>query len=237
MVINMNKNIHLNINLLDTILSNYDLHTNNYNNYLLAFTHSTYANEHNLVSNERIEFLGDALLGMCVAEYIYNTFPNMTEGLMTKLRMTYVCEEANHNYAKRLKLDEMLLLGVGEEQTGGRLKKAVIADTFECFLGATYLTFGYEAVKKVLSNIVFPDILETDNIMFVDYKSKLQEYIQADNQNTVEYVLIKEEGKPNEKVFTIAVKLDGVTLGIGTGTSKKNAGQEAAKDALSKMVK
>lgn len=223
--------------LLNKVLNEFNLHTTNYEHYILAMTHSTYANEHNCKSNERIEFLGDALLGMQVAEYIYNTFTDMSEGKMTKLRITYICEDANFNYAKKLHLDELLLLGVGEEQSGGRSKKAVIADLFECFLGATYLTFGYDAVNKILSKIVFPDIRYDDNVQFVDYKSQLQEYIQADTTSPLEYIVINEEGRPNEKVFTIQVKLDNVILGVGSGTSKKSASQEAAKDAIGKMVR
>lgn len=221
---------------LNSVLKEFGLHTTNYTYYTLALTHSTYANEHNTESNERIEFLGDAILGLLTAEYIYNTFPQMPEGKMTKLRSTYVCEDANFSYAKELLLDELLLLGVGEEQTGGRSKKAVIADTFECFLGATYLTFNLDAVKKILEKIVFPHIKHIDNEQFFDYKTKLQEYIQADTDSKLEYIVVKEEGRPNEKIFTIQVRLDGMILGEGKGTSKKSASQLAAKAALEKMA-
>ncbi len=226
----------LNIKKLNEVLNSFNLSTTNYEHYKIALTHSTYANENKTISNERIEFLGDAILGITTAEYIYHTFPDMPEGNMTKLRATYVCEDANFVYAKELKLDELLLLGVGEEATGGRKKKAVVADSFECFLGATYLTFGIDAVKTILSKIVFPHIKKIDNEQFIDYKTKLQEYIQADHENTLEYVVIKEEGKPNEKIFTICVKLDGIVLGVGQGRSKKIAGQEAAKNALEKVA-
>ncbi len=232
-----NKNKGLNKEKLNEVLASFGLHTEDYSNYLLALTHSTYANEMGLVSNERIEFLGDALLGLTTAEYIYKTFPDMPEGKMTKLRATYVCEDANFSYAKELHLDELLLLGVGEETSGGRNKKAVVADTFECFLGATYLTFGINAVKKILEKIVFPHIKNVDNKQFFDYKSKLQEYIQADTDSKLIYDTIKEEGKPNEKIFTRCVKLDNIVLGIGIGTSKKLADQEAAKNALTKLAK
>lgn len=227
----------LDTKLLDKILDDYALYTTDYSLYKLALTHSTYANEHNIPSNERIEFLGDAILGFRTAEYIYEQFPSMKEGEMTKLRAVYVCEDANFSYAKEMGLDKLLLLGVGEEQSGGREKKAVIADVFECFLGATYLTFGMHAVDKILEKIVLPHIKHVDNSQFYDYKSHLQEYIQADTKEKLEYVVVKEVGKPNDKTFTIQVKLDEIVLGEGVGKSKKVASQEAAKDALSKLVK
>lgn len=236
----MNKSkrvLGVNKKLLNELLSRFNLKTNNYSYYTIALTHSTYANEHKVESNERIEFLGDAILGLTTAEYIYHTFPEMPEGKMTKLRATYVCEDANFSYAKELKLDQLLLLGVGEETTGGRSKKAVVADAFECFLGATYLTFGLKAVKTILEQVVFPQIKNIENVKFIDYKTRLQEYIQADHENKLEYIVIKEEGKPNEKIFTMCVKLDGIVLGEGSGKSKKIASQAAAKDALTKVAR
>jgi ribonuclease-3 len=227
----------LNKTKLNSVLKGFGLETSNYEYYLIALTHSTYANEHNTEHNERIEFLGDALLGLATAEYIYHTFPDMPEGKMTKLRATYVCEDANFSYAKELKLDELLLLGVGEEAQGGRGKKAIVADLFECFLGATYLTFGLYAVKRILEKVVFPHIKKIDNEQFIDYKTKLQEYIQTDHDTKLQYIVINEEGKPNEKVFTMQVLLDGIVLGEGVGTSKKLASQQAAKCALEKLAK
>ncbi|MBR6517746.1 MAG: ribonuclease III [Bacilli bacterium] len=228
---------YLNKKLLNEILAAFELETTNYKHYMIALTHSTYANENNLECNERIEFLGDAILGLTTAEYIYHTYPEMPEGKMTKLRATYVCEDANFSYAKELKLDELLLLGVGEEAQGGRGKKAIVADLFECFLGATYLTFGLYAVKRILEKVVFPHIKKIDNEQFIDYKTKLQEYIQTDHDTKLQYIVINEEGKPNEKVFTMQVLLDGIVLGEGVGTSKKLASQQAAKCALEKLAK
>lgn len=223
--------------LLNTVLNNFGLFTTNYKYFVLALTHSTYANENGTESNERIEFLGDALLGMLTAEYIYNTYPDMPEGKMTKLRATYVCEDANLSYSKELELDKLILLGVGEEIQGGRNKKAIIADLFECFLGATYLTFGLDAVKTILEKVVFPHIKRVDNEQFFDYKTKLQEYIQADHENKLKYIVVKEVGKPNEKVFTMQVLFNDIVLGEGTGLSKKTASQAAAKNALEKLAK
>lgn len=227
----------LNKKLLDKVLSEYNIKINNYEHFLLAMTHSSYANEHNMKSNERIEFLGDAVLGLLVAKYIYENFPKMPEGKMSKLRATYVCESANAKYAKELKIDELILLGRGEEISGGRNKDAVINDGFESFLGALYLTNGIDDVKKILEKLVFPHIEANDQVEFVDYKSLLQEYVQAETRSALTYRLDKKEGAANEPTFTMSVLLEGIVLGTGIGRSKKEATQSAAKDALSKMAK
>ncbi len=227
----------LNKNLLNMVLSEYEIKIKNYEHFLLAMTHSSYANEHNLKSNERIEFLGDAVLGLLVAKYIYENYPNMSEGKMSKLRATYVCENANAKYARELKIDELLLLGRGEELSGGRNKDAVLNDGFESFLGALYLTKGIDDVKKILEKILFPHIKANDQVEFVDYKSLLQEYVQSETRSALNYRLDKKEGSANEPTFTMSVLLEGIVLGIGIGKSKKEASQLAAKDALSKMAK
>ena len=227
----------LNEKRLYDILDKYDIHVVNTEYFLLAMTHSSYANEHNLKSNERIEFLGDAVLGFLVAQYIYNNFPNMPEGKMSKLRATYVCENANAKYATVIGIDQLLLLGKGEEQSGGRQKEAVINDAFESFLGAVYLTNGLDDVKKILKKVVFPHIKANDQIEFVDYKSQLQEYIQAETRSSLVYTLVNREGASNDPIFTMEVVLEGIVLGRGIGKSKKEASQLAAKNALSKMAK
>lgn len=227
----------LNKKLLNNILAEYDIKINNYDHFLLALTHSSYANEHNLKSNERIEFLGDAVLGLLVAKYIYENYPTMPEGKMSKLRATYVCENANAKYARQLHINELLLLGRGEELSGGRNKDAVLNDGFESFLGALYLTNGLDDVKKILEKILFPHIKANDQIEFVDYKSLLQEYVQAETRSSLQYRLDKKEGTSNEPLFTMSVLLDNIVLGTGIGRSKKDATQFAAKDALSKMAK
>ena len=226
----------INKKLLNKILNRYDIKVKNYDNFILALTHSSYANEHNIESNERIEFLGDAVLGMLVAEYIYIHFPNLSEGKMSKLRATYVCENANAKYAQDLLIDKLLLLGRGEEISGGRKKEAVINDAFESFLGALYLTNGIEDVKKILSQLVFPHIQANDQVEFIDYKSLLQEYVQSETRSALVYKDIKKEGTANSPIFTISVLLEGIVLGTGKGKSKKEASQAAAKDALSKVA-
>ena len=222
---------------MESLEKRLDYKFNNIKHLKNALVHSSYANEHNLKSNERIEFLGDSVLGMLVAKYIYENFPNMPEGKMSKLRATYVCENANAKYAKELSIDKLILLGRGEEMSGGRSKDAVINDAFESFLGALFLTNGIDDVKKILEKLVFPHIKANDQVEFVDYKSRLQEYVQAETRSALTYRLDKKEGTANEPTFTMSVLLEGIVLGTGSGRSKKDASQSAAKNALSKMAK
>ncbi len=200
--------------------------------YEQAFTHSSYANENDTVDYERLEFLGDKILDFIVSEYLYVN-ENLEEGEMTKLRASYVCENALNEYSKELGLDEYLKLGKGEESTGGRSKPSIIADLFEAFLAATYLNYGLDKVKEIVYDIVIPFIEGNHHEFLKDYKSILQEYVQTDKKSTV-YEVINEEGPANEKIFTVTVKVDDIVLGTGTASSKKEAEQLAAKDALNK---
>lgn len=226
----------LNQKLLQEILSRYDIKVKSYDNFLLAMTHSSYANEHNLKHNERIEFLGDAILGLMVAEYIYLNFQTMPEGNMSKLRASYVCEDANAKYAREIGIDKLLLLGHGEELSGGRERPAILSDAFESFLGAIYLEGGIEEVRKLLKVVVFPHVLAINEVQFIDYKSRLQEYIQSETRTALDYRLDNVEGPPHNRLFTMSVYLENMKLGTGKGKSKKDAEQEAAKAALAKMA-
>lgn len=226
----------VNISELSSVLSKYNIKLKDDIHYRLALTHSSYANEHNLQSNERIEFLGDAILGLLVAEYIYKNFKEMPEGAMSKLRATYVCEDANAKYARAIGIDKLLLLGRGEEATGGRNRPAILSDAFESFLGAIYLSNGLNDVRKILEIEVFPLILAREEKPFIDYKSKLQEYVQAEKRSDLAYVLDDVDGPPHKRVFTMSVTLDGIKLGTGVGGTKKEATQEAARIALEKMA-
>ena len=199
-----------------------------------AFTHSSYINEtKNGEDYERLEFLGDKILDFIVTEFLY-TNDDYDEGKMTKLRASYVCENALYTYAKSLDFPSYLRLGKGEEMTGGRDKPSIIADTFESFLAAVYLTKGFDTVKSIVYDVVIPFIKEEKELFLHDYKTKLQEIVQTDKKSTI-YESINEEGPANNKVFTTIVKVDNVILGKGTAGSKKEAEQEAAKDALSKL--
>lgn len=203
--------------------------------YQTAFSHSSYVNEHKVKNNyERLEFLGDAVLDLVVADYLY-THHKEDEGEMTKVRASYVCENANYCYATGLGLSKYILVGHGEQKDGGNLKKAIVADIFEALMGAIYIDLGYATVRKVIMNVVVPYIENPDIIFFNDYKSTLQEFVQTE-QKSLEYNLVGEEGPAHDKRFTVEVKIDSIIYGIGIGTSKKEAEQEAAKEAINKLA-
>ena len=203
------------------------------NSYKTSFSHSSYANEHKAKNDyERLEFLGDAVLDLVVADYLYNNHKD-SEGEMTKVRASYVCENANYCYATGLNLQNYILLGNGESNSG--IKKAIVADIFEALMGAIYLDLGYATVRNVILNIILPYINNPDITFFSDYKSSLQEMVQTE-QKSLEYNLVKEEGPAHQKQFTTEVIIDGIVYGTGVGSSKKEAEQEAAKQAIDKLA-
>ena len=214
------------------ILEKLGIETNNEKLYIRALTHTSYANEEDVESYERLEYLGDAVLELIISEYLYKN-TEKEEGEMTKLRSHYVCENALYEYSIRLGLNEELLLGHGEEESGGRTRKAIVADIFEAFLGAIYLDKGIEVAKKFVYSNVIPLIESKEINFFSDYKSVLQELVQTDKRS-LEYSVVNEEGPSHNKTFTVHVKVDGILYGEGTAHSKKEAEQEAAKDALRK---
>ena len=203
--------------------------------YKTAFSHSSYVNEHKVKNNyERLEFLGDAVLDLVMADYLY-THHKENEGEMTKVRATYVCENANYSYATGLGLEKYILVGHGESKDGASPKKAIVADIFEALMGAIYLDLGYATVRNVILKVVVPYIEDPNINFFSDYKSSLQEFVQTE-QKSLEYVLTKEEGPAHDKTFTIDVIIDDIVFGTGVGSSKKEAEQEAAKEALEKLA-
>ncbi len=200
--------------------------------YQTAFTHTSYANEHKVESYERLEYLGDAVLELIMSEYLYlNTSDE--EGKMTKLRAHYVCENALYEYSLKLNLNKHLLLGKGEEENGGMVRKTIVADIFEAFIGALFLDKGIDTVKNFIYKYVIPIIENNEIDFFDDYKSVLQELVQTDKRS-LEYVVVDEEGPAHNKTFTVIVKIDDITYGKGTAHSKKEAEQMAARDALSR---
>lgn len=221
---------------LKIILNKVNLIPHDTNIYFQAFTHPSYANEARVPNNERLEFLGDAILEFLVTEFLYQNFPEMPEGEMSKLRSKYVCTKANADYARQLALESALLLGKGEKEHGGRSKQSVLANLFEAFLGAVYLDLGLNEVKEILAIYVFPKILDPKQDFFYDYKSRLQEYIQAESRRGVEYVLESEHGPSHEKTFKVSVYHEHIKLGTGIGKSKKEAEQRAAEDAIEKLA-
>ena len=202
--------------------------------YETALTHTSYANEHRVESYERLEYLGDAVLELIMSEYLYKN-TNEVEGVMTKLRSHYVCENALYEYSRLLGYNEYLRLGHGEEESGGKYRKAIVADIFESMLGAMYLDQGLDFVKKFMNQHIIP-VMKSDSLNFFDdYKSKLQELVQTDKKS-LDYELVSESGPAHKKEFTVVVKIDHVIYGTGTARSKKEAEQEAARDAINKSV-
>lgn len=203
-----------------------------------AFTHSSYVNEHRqeqFEDNERLEFLGDAVLELGVSQYLFNTYKQLPEGELTKLRAAIVCEPSLMNFAQELDFGKFLLLGKGEAQTGGRERPAILADVFESFLGALYLDQGYEKVIQFLEKHVFPKINTGAFSHGMDYKSKLQEFVQQDKNQKVTYEVVEEKGPSHDREFLVHVSINGKTIGEGLGRSKKEAEQRAAKLALDQL--
>lgn len=217
------------------ILDELQIEIKNQKLFDMAFTHTSYANEHGLKSYERLEYLGDAVLELVMSEYLYKNM-DKEEGDMTKLRAHYVCEAALYEYSLKLKLNEYLKLGHGEEENGGRMRRAIVADIFEAFIGALYLDQGLPVVQKFMKHYIFPMIEKGEIISFQDYKSLLQELVQTDRRS-LEYQIVHEEGPAHNKTFTAEVRIDGILYGVGSARSKKEAEMEAAKDALKKCVK
>ncbi len=203
-----------------------------------AFTHSSYVNEHrrkNLEDNERLEFLGDAVLELAVSDYLFKHFPDMKEGEMTKLRAAIVCESSLVKFAEALSFSDYILLGKGEENTGGRYRPALLADVFESFIGALYLDQGIEQVQSFLDKHILSKIDHGFFSQMKDYKSQLQEYVQQDNIGEIEYKIADEIGPAHDREFHSEVRIEGKIYGLGIGRSKKESEQEAAKKALIKF--
>lgn len=221
---------------MEKLFKKLNIEPNNIKLYETAFSHSSYAYEKSDSKNnyERLEFLGDSVLDLVLADYLFNNTKEL-EGDMTKTRASYVCENALYQYATDYNFSDYVKVGHGEEEDGGRFKKVILADIFEAFIGAMYLDLGFEETKEKTLEIIVPYILDPNIIFFSDYKSVLQEYVQTE-QKTVTYTLIKEEGPAHNRKFTVVVKVDGIIFGEGISHSKKEAEQEAAKNALSKMA-
>lgn len=205
-----------------------------------AFVHRSYLHEHpNSFSedNQRLEFMGDAVLQLWTAAYLFNLNPKLSEGDMTKLRSQMVCESSLAKIAFKLGLNAYLKLGHGETLEQGQLRDSTVADMFEAFLGTLYLDSGYAYINPLLTQI-FKDLDEFKQFnSVIDFKTELQEYVQADNSRTISYVLLNVEGPSNQRIFETSVQIDGISYGKGKGSSKKRAEQAAAKEALKKLVK
>lgn len=199
-----------------------------------ALAHSSYANErwHNsLMSNERLEFLGDSVLGMTVAEYLYRRFPDRPEGELTRMRADMVCEQTLAGVANTIGLGQHLLLGHGEEQGGGRNRASILADAVESVIAACYLDGGFEPAKAFIDRFILCHV-PVKQLNNRDYKTAFQELVQRRKDQAIRYALIGEEGPDHNKQFRVAVTLNGKTVGEGVGTSKKRAEQAAAHAAM-----
>lgn len=199
----------------------------------MALTHPSYAMEHQLNGdNQRLEFLGDAVVDLLMGEYLYRTFPNDDEGKLTKMRASLVCEEALAEAAQKLGLSAYLLLGRGEEATGGATRPSNLADAWEAMCGAIYLSCGAEVLKPVLETYLAHAITMVKGGYYGDYKTRLQEYIQQEPDHTITYELLEEKGPAHDRDFYVEVCVDGKPCGRGWGKSKKLAQREAALQAL-----
>jgi len=202
-----------------------------------AFTHASYVNETQEETNnyERLEFMGDAIVEVWVTRKLFNHIPAIPEGQMTTARAQLVCEKSLSHFLREMDLPKFIRLGAGEEKMGGRNRDSLLCDVFEAMIAAIYLDKGYKTVEKVLDQVI--TIVDNPELTGVnDYKTKLQEYVQAETRQSLTYTLLSENGTPNNPEFEMGVYLDGVLLGVGKEKSKKKAEQLAAKEALEKMA-
>ena len=202
-----------------------------------ALSHSSFANENkkHRKSNERLEFLGDSVLSIVVSDYIFENFTNLPEGDLSKLRASLVCEKALFEFSKKINLGKYIFLGKGEENTGGRERASIVSDAMEAVIAAIYLDGGIEPARKHIMSFLPEHINPGETKTFVDYKTKLQEIIQRNPSDKIEYKLLGEDGPDHDKHFIFSVTLNGKEIGEGKGHSKKSAEQDAAKSALVKM--
>lgn len=217
--------------LLDELQDKLEYTFGNPQHLVNALTHSSYTQGRNLPSNERLEFLGDSLLGMTIAELIFHAKPNLSEGKMTKLRADLVCERSLAIIATELDLGAYILLGQGEIMSDGHKKPSILSDALEATFAAVYLDGGFEPLKELIEKLFF-ERLDKPAQKDVDYKSKLQEYIQRDPDQTIVYSIINEQGPDHDKHFTVGLFINDKQVSTGTGRSKKIAQQNAAQKAM-----
>ena len=224
-------------NLKKALLGQFDLVFSDETLLETAFTHTSYANEHRLLKishNERLEFLGDAVLQLIISEYLYTKYPKRPEGDLSKLRSMIVREESLAGFARDCQFDQFIKLGRGEEKSGGRNRDTILGDLFEAFLGALLLDKGVDAVKSFLYQVMIPKVEAGDFERVTDYKTKLQELLQINGDVEIAYQVVSETGPAHAKNFEVAVLINGRKSGQGQGRSKKLAEQEAAKNAFEK---
>lgn len=201
-----------------------------------AFTHTSYANEHNTKSYERLEFLGDAIVDFLVGEYLFENFPQLDEGMMSRIRASLVCEKALSELAEKLDIAEYMLLGNGAENSGDRKRPSILSDMFEAHIAAMYLDAGIDNTREYLIGLYGERIIEaTKSDQVIDYKTKLQEILQTSGPCNINYEVISADGPVHHCLFEMQVTANGKILGKGSAYSKKEAQQRAAQDALNKI--
>ncbi|PWK12766.1 RNAse III [Tumebacillus permanentifrigoris] len=224
----------------DKLLSDLGIQFQNRKLLKQAFTHASYRNEHRTEigqDNERLEFLGDAVLELLVSEYLFLKFTKMPEGELTRLRATIVCEPSLVRFATKLNFDKYIRLGRGEEISGGRKRPALLADVFEAFVGAYYLDQGLAAVKEFLHRFVVSELTDVNAPLLTDYKTMLQEHVQREGLGALSYQILEERGPAHNREFVAQVLLDHKSMGEGMGRSKKEAEQHAAQMTMMMLGK
>lgn len=203
----------------------------------IAITHSSYANEvgGKVKSYERLEFLGDSVLSIITSDYIFKNCPDLPEGELTKLRAALVCEKSLCRFSRKLNIGKFLKLSRGERHSGGADRPSILADVFEAILAAIYIDGGIENARELVLRFIVPEITNPKSENFRDYKTDLQEIVQRNPDETIQYALVDETGQDHDKRFTIEVRLNNNIIGKGIGRSKKDAEQRAAREALSLM--
>ena len=230
----------MNDNLIKLLASEYQIQFKEPTLLEQAFTHSSYVNEHRylrLADNERLEFLGDAVLELTVSEYLYDFYRQLPEGKLTKLRATIVCEDSLAKFAKECQFDRYVRLGKGEENSKGRERPSLLCDLFEAFLGALYLDQGLDGAQKFVAQVIYPKIKSGAFLHEMDHKTALQEVLQRNGYVDIEYRLVQEDGPAHDRFFTVEVSVGGQVIGSGRGKSKKVAEQQAAAQALTSYKK
>lgn len=226
------------IGLAKMLREEFNIKIKNYDYYDEAFTHASYVNEHpkeNLRYYERIEFLGDAVMQLCVSEYLFKRYPNLPEGKLTRLRAAMVCEDSFSKLALECHFDEYIRLGNGEEKANARKRPSLLCDIFESFIGALYQDLGKEVVVDFISRVVFSKLDQGWFDHLLDHKSELQELVQKDGDAKIVYEVLDAVGPDNDRIYTMQVVVNGQAIGQGQGHSKKAAEQAAAHQALKQL--
>ncbi len=236
----MHKDIEELLNNIDALQQTIGYNFKKIENLLLALTHSSFANENKeegFESNERLEFLGDSVLSLVISENIFNNYKDLSEGEMTKTRANVVCESTISKCSLNIGLGNYLILGKGEELSGGRKRPSILSDAFEALIGAIYIDGGFESAKNFINTMMESLIVDSvRGAISHDYKTQLQEIVQKNGENTVSYRILDEKGPDHDKTFISQVSIGNRVAGTGQGKSKKEAEQNAAKAALEQML-